>query len=353
MRLAASLGLAGLLLLTGCAPSALERPVVTEYGEFCGPGRPDLGGGTADEQIQRMRQIRPRDAIDAICRDHDLCVMRANNDVLDVECSRRMRRALTELTSSGNPLTPRCHALAGNFQAFFMVPDGQPPATDLERRMAQPVHLLDQALNGLNTVPLMLPRLISGWPDRFEPCFGLTAGRPGPDWEIPLAAPLGRAQPRIDGTWMVRRIPGGRVVFHPAWRPEPQQRDGMITMMRDLPGGTVTVQLLFREAQGLSFPVPPAPLASGLANLARHDVQAGAGEAVLLDVAQVGVQHMVRYLFDGAAHDGRHRLAFGASLPGSGGGGPVMVAIYGFVPVATGPNGLLAIEEIAAGLRWP
>jgi hypothetical protein len=327
--------------------------VVTEYGEFCGPGRPDLGGGTADEQFRRMRQIRPRDAIDAACRDHDLCVMRANNDVLDVECSRRMRRALTELAFSGNRMTPRCDALAGNFRAFFMVPDGQPPATELDRRIAQPVHLLDQALNGLNTVPLLLPRLISGWPDRFEPCFGLNAGRPGLDWEIPLAAPLGRAQPRIDGTWMVRRILGGRVVFHPAWRTGPQLRDGGFTMMRDLPGGTVTVHMLVHEAWALSFPIPPAPLAGNLANLAREEVQGGLGEALLLDVAQVAGQQMVRYLFDGSAHDGRHRLAFSTSLPGSGGAGSIVVTFYGIAPAATGPNGLLAIEEIAAGLRWP
>ncbi len=358
MRLAASLGLAGLLLLTGCAPSALERPVVTEYGEFCGPGRPDLGDGTADQQIQRMRQIRPRDAIDAICRDHDLCVMRANNNVLDVECSRRMRHALMSLAASEPHMTARCQALTANFLSFFLIPEPiqRPGARNdlqalVDAVLDQPTSLANQAINGLTALPRLPQRLMVGWPDRFEPCFGLTAGRNGQDWEIPLAAPLGRAQPRIDGTWMLQRFPGGGLVFRPDWRLSPPPAGNGYTMMRDLPGGTVTVHVLFHTVRQAPFPIPPASLAGHLAETAREDVQGGAGEALLLDVVQIGGQQMVRYLFDGAAHDGRHRLGFATSWPPLSGSGSRLVTVYGLAPVATGPNGLLAIEEIAAGLR--
>lgn len=67
--------------LTGCASGPIMSPyfqpegtdLFYSYGQFCGPGVPDLTGVPETRRVEALNQRTPVDHIDLACRNHDLC----------------------------------------------------------------------------------------------------------------------------------------------------------------------------------------------------------------------------------------------------------------------------------------
>lgn len=326
---------------------------VTEHGEFCGLGRPDVGPGTVEQQLQRMARIRPRDTLDARCRDHDICVMKEG--LYSPLCSRAMRDGVIA-AAGGNKMTPRCTALADNFLNFFAIQNevrGRNPTNAVEaveeeiRRVGQvPLDVLTQFVNG-GVATFNAPfRALTGFPDQFEPCFSLVAGASGQDWVIPMAQPLGRSTARPEPYWVQRQLlPRTRLIHHPEWREEKDGGTNTLVLVRHVSGAKVTAKFRVVPAQRQ---VSPQALAAGLADLYRERFKGTGLNAVLLDVAPGHAMPTVRYLLDGGGQD--HRLAYATSFHDSG---QARVLLFeAEVPPSTGSRGISVADELARSIYY-
>lgn len=339
--------------LVGCSAPGQVGFHVTEYGEFCGQGRPDVGPGTVEQQLQRMARIRPRDTLDARCRDHDVCVMKEG--LLSPLCSRAMRDGVITVANN-NKMTPRCVAMADNLLNFFAIQDevrGRNPTNAVGaleeeiRRVGQvPLDVVSQVLNG-GVATVRAPfRAMTGWPDQFEPCFSLVAGASGQDWPIPMAQQLGRSIARPEPHWVQRQLlPRTRLIHHPEWREEKDGGTNTLVLLRHVSGAKVTAKFRVVSAQR---PVSPQALAAGLADSYRQRFQGTGLNAVLLDVAPGHSLPTVRYLLDGGGQD--HRLAYATSFNDSGQARVLLIEAE--VPPTAGSRGISIADELARSIYY-
>lgn len=340
-----------ILLLVGCAGAGHAPLVMTEYGEFCGQGRPNVGDGPIAEQKARMAAIRPRDTIDELCRRHDLCVM--DEGLLSPTCSRAFRDALIATASDGR-MTPRCTMLASNFVDFFRVRDTparfEGTQDPLLRVNAAADVASDVAQQILNT-PFMLPRAafrwMVDWPDRFEPCFTLsrdTASR----WPVepPGATALGRAPIRPASNWSTREVASARITHRPDWAVVPSP-DSLMAMTRRMGTQDIRVRISLEQMEGRPS---PAQIAGALAAMGRREMSgAPDAKAVLLDMGQAGGTPAIRYIVENPRGAGGRLVVF--AIPLSSERGSRLLLVKGEVPEAAGTAGLLAVEELAGGVR--
>ena len=85
------------LLLVLCLYFAIAGCVTTRntdepwsYGNFCGPGWPDIESTSTQDRIDKLTAIQSADDIDEMCKEHDICyVSRGRNDV---QCDKDLRR---------------------------------------------------------------------------------------------------------------------------------------------------------------------------------------------------------------------------------------------------------------------
>jgi hypothetical protein len=112
----------------GCAsaPSIADLPPAPIYGRFCGLGYPALPNNLSrDDQIEQLEEIEVKqtadgrnDAIDFVCKQHDVCY--TSNGNFDSKCNEQLRDDIAELNfSTDGELGQRCSVLADDIDTWF------------------------------------------------------------------------------------------------------------------------------------------------------------------------------------------------------------------------------------------
>ncbi len=119
------------LLLVSCA-SQNGHLAVPLYGEFCGPGHPNLDHIPLDQQSAAFEDLEPKDDIDRACKVHDECF--AAKGYFDPDCDRSMVSTLKEL----NLEEIECrHVAADIIGVFHLTPIVDNKPTNVISRMME------------------------------------------------------------------------------------------------------------------------------------------------------------------------------------------------------------------------
>ncbi len=121
-RILSLFGAWGVIALAGCAGpnenmETQNGMVFRFYGTFCGPGYPKLKEGLSiQEQLAELNNLKARDDLDAACKVHDMCYVRAALSTADVGAS--IRRCDQDLIATASEMKDKFFGLYRRFGIY-------------------------------------------------------------------------------------------------------------------------------------------------------------------------------------------------------------------------------------------
>ena len=97
------------------------------HGNFCGPNTPSVSTNDMKHWSAQLKQKKPHDKLDKICKEHDICY--TENGYHNLGCDKNLIKSISELDSKKYSVS--CLALAAAMSGYFIATN--PSGMELEK----------------------------------------------------------------------------------------------------------------------------------------------------------------------------------------------------------------------------